>query len=61
MAWINVDEDQCIGSGECIALAPDVMELNDQGCARVKVSDVDEDLARRICGVCPVNALSLDE
>jgi ferredoxin len=61
MAWIIVDEDQCIGSGECIALAPDVMELNDHGTAQVKVSEIDDDLARRICDACPVSALSLDE
>ena len=54
-----VDEDVCIGSGECVAEDPDAIELDDTGCARVLIAELEEDSAGNLCDVCPVGALSI--
>ena len=54
-----VDEDVCIGSGECVAEDPEAIELDDTGCARVLIAELDEDRAGNLCDVCPVGALSI--
>ncbi len=54
-----VDEDVCIGSGECVAEDPAAITLDDSGLARVLIPDLDEDRAGRICDACPVGALSI--
>jgi ferredoxin len=54
-----VDEDVCIGSGECVAEDPDAIELDDTGCARVLIAELEEDRAGNLCDVCPVGALSI--
>lgn len=40
MIWLMkklvVDQDKCIGCGACVALAPEVFELRDDGKAQVK-------------------------
>lgn len=54
-----VDPDVCIGSGECVAEDPDAIELDDTGCARVLIAELDEERAGNLCDVCPVGALSI--
>jgi ferredoxin len=54
-----VDPDVCIGSGECVAEDPEAITLDDSGCARVLIAELDEDRAGRICDTCPVGALSI--
>jgi ferredoxin len=54
-----VDPDVCIGSGECVAEDPEAIELDDTGCARVLINELDEDRAGTLCDVCPVGALSI--
>jgi ferredoxin len=54
-----VDEDACIGSAECVGLDPDAVELDEHGTARMLLSELDEERARRICDACPVGALSI--
>lgn len=56
---VIVDEDTCIGSGECIAQDPEAVELDDDGVARVLLAEFDEARAKRLCAVCPVGALSI--
>jgi ferredoxin len=60
MARLIVDPDTCIGSGECVAEDPDVIEIDDSGIAHVLVGEMDEARAQRICDVCPVGALSVE-
>ena len=55
-----VDPDSCIGSAECVALDPEAIELDDDGCARPLISQLDEARARRLCDSCPVGALAFD-
>ena len=54
-----VDVDGCIGSGECVALEPDVMELDSQGIAEVIVPELEEERANLLCETCPVGAISI--
>lgn len=56
---IVVDMDACIGSGECVTVDPDAVELDETGIARMLVDDVDEARAVRICNACPVGALAI--
>jgi len=56
---VIVDPDVCIGSGECVATDPEAIELDDTGCARVLIRELDEDRAANICDACPVGALSI--
>lgn len=56
---VIVDPDICIGSGECIALDPEAIELDEQGTARLLLAELDEQRAKRLCDVCPVGALSI--
>lgn len=53
-----IDPDICVGYGECVAEAPDVVALDDTGCARVLVATVPSDQAQRICAACPVGAVT---
>lgn len=55
-----VDPDVCIGSGECVAEDPAAIELDDSGCARVLIPELEDDRAKRICDSCPVGALSVE-
>ena len=48
---VIVDPDVCIGSGECVATDPEAMELDETGCARVLIPELDEERATNICDV----------
>ena len=56
---VIVDPDICIGSGECVGLDPEAVELLD-GVAHVRIDPIDEVRAERICDACPVGALSIE-
>jgi ferredoxin len=56
---VVVDEDTCIGSGECIALDPDAVEMDSHGTAHILLPELDEERAKRLCATCPVGALSI--
>jgi ferredoxin len=56
-----IDTEACVGYGECVAEDPEAMELDEGGCARVRIVHLDEDRAARICAACPVSAISLQE
>jgi len=54
-----VDPDACIGSGECVALEPEAIELDAQGIAEVTAPELDEVRAKAVCDACPVGAISI--
>jgi ferredoxin len=56
---VVVDRDGCIGSADCVRLDPDAIELDDHGSARMRVADLDERRAKRLCDECPVGAISI--
>lgn len=57
---IKVNDDACIGCGACVAIAPEVFEINDEGLSSVKskeVSDENRDVAREAMESCPTGAI----
>jgi ferredoxin len=59
LVQLIVDPDACIGSGECVALDPEAIELDAQGIAYVILPELDEERARMLCDACPVGAISI--
>lgn len=56
----EVDRDLCIGSAMCVAAAPDVFELDDEGLSRVVDQEAgDEESLRQAAEGCPVQAVLL--
>jgi ferredoxin len=53
-----VDPDTCIGYGECVAADAEAVELDSEGCARVRLAELDRVRAERLCATCPVGAIS---
>lgn len=64
---IQVDEALCTGTGQCVTLAPDLLQLDDEGyCAQAGAGflDVPADLeqdARAAEGSCPEAAILIVE
>jgi ferredoxin len=59
---IAIERGACIGSGDCIRLAPTAFELDEQGVAIVlDPSTVDEDTLRQAERSCPSGAIVLTE
>lgn len=60
----RVDPEVCIGVAACIAIAPEVFELGDDGLAQV-IDDKDrqagEDLLLEAAEGCPVQAIILED
>lgn len=57
---VSVDQDGCIGSGNCEATCPEVFEVRD-GKSHVKVATVPADLEDKVQQAvdgCPVGAIS---
>ncbi len=56
---IRIDRDRCIGTSNCIKVAPEVFYLDEEGvCAFCEPPEC-EDAGRLVdaCSVCPVDAL----
>jgi ferredoxin len=57
-----VDRDLCIGSAMCVATAPDVFDLDDEGLSHVIDPEAgDEDLLREAAEGCPMQAIMLED
>jgi len=56
---IKIDRTMCIGSANCIKVAPDVFELDNERICSFKENaiDLDSKIIVESCSVCPVNAL----
>ena len=56
---VRIERDQCIGSGNCVKIAPTVFELDDDGLVAFR-SDGEDPGPEKVldaCQVCPVEAL----
>jgi ferredoxin len=61
---VRVDLDKCQGYGNCLGPAPDVFDLNDQGLVLLLTDEPTDDRAaavREAAGLCPVQAISLED
>lgn len=55
---VSVDQDTCIGCGSCVAIAPDIFEIGDDGKAHV-INDETTDEAQQAADSCPVSAIEV--
>lgn len=55
-----IERDLCIGSGNCVKVAPEVFELDATGIVvfRDGAPDIERDRLVEACRVCPVDALA---
>ena len=61
---IIIDRDMCIGTANCIKIAGEVFELDNQKIVTFKpdIKELDRKMLIEACSVCPVNALTaIDE
>lgn len=58
---IIIDQDMCIGTSNCIKLAGEVFELDNQKIVTFKedINETDRKMLIEACSVCPVNALTV--
>ena len=56
---VVIDPDACIGSGECVAVDSEAVELDDQGSAHLLIDQLDEERAKSLCEACPMSAISI--
>jgi ferredoxin len=59
LVHVTIDPDACIGSGECVAIDPEAVELDTHGSAHLLVEQLDEKRAERLCDACPMSAISI--
>jgi ferredoxin len=59
---VKVDRDVCIGSAMCVATAPDVFDLDDEGLSYVMDPEAgDDDLLLEAAEGCPMQAIILED
>lgn len=61
---LSIDPDKCSGHARCVARAPDLFDVDDEGVSFVLVDEVGPELAedaRKAVDVCPERAISLHE
>lgn len=64
MNKIAIDSNKCEGHGRCVALAPDLFDVDDYGMSYTlmdEVPAVQEHAAKRAVSACPERAISLIE
>jgi len=56
---IKIDKETCISTGNCIKVASEVFEFDDQKICSFKkdLLDIEQQRLTEACSVCPVNAL----
>ena len=58
---IRIDRDTCIGTGNCIKIAPEVFEFDDERIVSFKeeTGSIERDCLIEACMICPVSALGV--
>lgn len=56
---VRIDRTLCIGSGNCVNIAPEIFEIDEENLVDFKDETPDIDQGRLIeaCAICPVDAL----
>lgn len=58
---VSIDPELCQGAGECLAIAPDRIELDELGVARLTAGDdLPDELAERLERTCPSMAITTE-
>jgi len=59
---IIVDKEKCIGCGTCVALAPEIFEMDKNGKSSVKKSpEINEESLKLAIDSCPVQAIKTQD
>ena len=61
---IKVDKEKCHGHNRCVALAPDVFDVDDEGLAVAMLDSIpaeEEKKVRRAELACPERAITIEE
>lgn len=61
---VTADHDACIGSGQCVPLAPDVFDQDDDGIVILKRTELEESDVTGVKAavrICPARALTIQE
>ena len=61
---VHVDEDLCIGAGQCVLVAPDIFDQDDQGLVILLDATPPPPLheaARKAARLCPARAITIEE
>jgi ferredoxin len=63
MAPIRLERDWCVASGQCVMLAPEVFDQDDNGIAILltEAADVNPDGVAQAVRVCPAAAISVQD
>ncbi len=65
MVRIKIDREKCISCGTCVAMMPEVFELDDEMKSRVKNSDAtlktSKEKLQEAAEACPVGAIEVIE
>ena len=56
-----IDEDLCEGCESCVEICPDALEMGDDGKAHVTADNCDSCDCEEAVGICPVEAITLEE
>lgn len=58
---VRIQREQCIGSANCIKVAPEVFELDEGSIVafRPDAAEIDSQRLTEACDVCPVDALEV--
>lgn len=56
---VRIDRSACIGSGSCVNVAPELLELDERQCVTFTqdAATIEPDRIIEACEVCPVEAL----
>ncbi len=61
MAKITVDQEKCIGCGACVAVAPELFDLNQEGKSQAKKKDdLNAEETEKAAQTCPVGAIKVE-
>ena len=58
---INIDREKCLGYGACVALYPEIFEMDDEFKARVKKGATDFRNIKEAVQSCPGQAISTEK
>ena len=60
---IRIDRTLCIGSGNCVNLAPEIFEIDEENLVTFQdeTPDIDQMRLTDACMVCPVDALTVEQ
>jgi ferredoxin len=63
MAAVRLERDWCVASGQCVMLAPEVFDQDDDGIALLLTQspDANPDGVANAVRVCPAAAISVEE